>query len=325
MTGSVARRAVAIAVAVAVAHRVVAVVAVAAVTALIGGVSGLVAGCSDEAAGDADTAAVTDAVAAPSGTLSVLTYNVHGLPSMITGDDTTARIAQIAPRLDAFDIVGLQEDFIDSNHAVLAAAVTHTTKEHFDDVLPDRAYGSGITTFARFVSLASEGRHFSTCVGLLDHASDCLASKGFLMVRLQLALGVELDVYVTHLEAGGSDEDMAARVIQVDEILAAMAELSAGRALIFMGDTNLRFGDSAAEKALLEHIEAGASLSRVCAAVDCAEPDRIDRIYFRSSDAVTLTPTAWRVVPGFVDSEGVDLSDHMPIEATIAWAAALAP
>ena len=49
------------------------------------------------------------------GTFTALTYNVHGLPPEITGDDTTARIEAIASLFGEFDVVGIQEDFIDDN------------------------------------------------------------------------------------------------------------------------------------------------------------------------------------------------------------------
>ena len=54
------------------------------------------------------------------GTFSTLTYNVHGLPSQITGDDTTNRMEQIAPKLKEYDFISLQEDFDEDNHQILS-------------------------------------------------------------------------------------------------------------------------------------------------------------------------------------------------------------
>ena len=45
----------------------------------------------------------------------MLTYNIHGLPPEVTGDDTTGRIEQITPLLSDYDVVGLQEDWIEEN------------------------------------------------------------------------------------------------------------------------------------------------------------------------------------------------------------------
>ena len=68
------------------------------------------------------------------GELSFLTYNVHGLPPQITGDDTAARMVEIGPLLRPFDVVGLQEDFDDVNHGTLAAASDHLVQRRFADL-----------------------------------------------------------------------------------------------------------------------------------------------------------------------------------------------
>ena len=49
------------------------------------------------------------------GAFSVVTYNVQGLPDALTDSPrpTQDRMQDIAPLLDAYDVVGLQEDFMD--------------------------------------------------------------------------------------------------------------------------------------------------------------------------------------------------------------------
>ena len=172
------------------------------------------------------------------GTLTALTYNVHGLPPEITGDDTEARLLAIGPRLAGFDLVGLQEDFDDGRHEQLAADAGFPTNVRFNEALEDRFYGSGLDVLSVLEVVDYLHEHFDDCYGTLDNAGDCLASKGFQAVRLQLGAG-EVDVYNTHLEAGGGEEDDLARLNQIDQIVAAMNGWSAGRAVIFTGDTNL--------------------------------------------------------------------------------------
>jgi len=87
--------------------------------------------CAEKGADSADTGPTE-------GALRALTYNVHGLPPELTGDDTAARMAQIAPLLDGFDVVGLQEDFDDDNHATLAASSRHLSQVRFAEALEDR-------------------------------------------------------------------------------------------------------------------------------------------------------------------------------------------
>lgn len=254
-----------------------------------------------------------------SGELSFLSYNVHGLPPEITGDDTTGRIEQIGPLLDAFDIVGLQEDFIDENHALLAEASDHQTQRRFAEVVnEERIYGSGLAVFGILEELDYHHVHYETCHGVLDAASDCLASKGFQAVRLRLGEGASVDVYNTHLEAGGSGEDNAARAVHVDQLLDALGGWSAERSVVFLGDTNLHASDPD-DAPELERLLGEGGLTDSCEAVSCAEPDHIDRILFRDGEGVRWEAQAWANEPGFDDDEGVDLSDHPPISALLSW------
>jgi endonuclease/exonuclease/phosphatase family metal-dependent hydrolase len=260
----------------------------------------------------------------PSGEFSVLTYNVHGLPSSITGDDTTARMHLIAPLLGAFDVVGLQEDFIDSNHDILDAASEHPLRVRFSALYDaDRVYGSGLALWSPFTEVERQQRHFGSCHGLLDSSSDCFASKGFQALRQELAPGLEVDFYNTHLEAGGGDEDNAVRAGQVAMLVESLTGWSAGRAVVFTGDFNLH-GDDPQDIPLLDLLTSEAGLSDSCVEVGCPEPERIDRLLFRDSAAVLLEALSWNQEQGFTDAQGVDLSDHDALSARFAWSSASA-
>jgi endonuclease/exonuclease/phosphatase family metal-dependent hydrolase len=253
-----------------------------------------------------------------SGEFSALCYNVHGLPAVITNDDTAGRMTGIAPLLNSFDVVALQEDFMPENHAILESAATHAGKLWFDaKVDTTRVYGAGLTVFANPVELEHHDEHYTACNGVFDAKNDCLSSKGFQLVRLELASGVEVDVYNTHLDAGGSNGDDAAREAQVDQLLASLGSRSASRAVIVMGDTNLE-EDDPDEAPTLARLLADAGLSDACDAVGCAEPGRIERILFRGGDAVDLGVVSWTNEPAF-DNGGEPLSDHPAVSATFAW------
>ena len=253
------------------------------------------------------------------GSLSAITYNVHGLPPEITGDDTASRLVAIGPLLPPFDIVGLQEDFDDENHAALVASVDHPTQVRFAEALADRVYGSGLAVLSHLAEESHFQEHYEDCNGVLDSASDCLASKGFQVVRLELAPGATVDVYNTHLEAGGGTEDHAARTQHVQQLLDSLANRSADRAVIFLADTNLHASDALDAPLLTQLLEEG-GLVDSCAEVGCAEPDHIDRILIRNSTEVSLQVSGWEVRPEFVDGEGMDLSDHPAISAAMDWA-----
>lgn len=257
---------------------------------------------------------------ATTGEFTALTYNVHGLPEFITGDDTAGRIAQIAPLLADYPVIGLQEAFRDDDLATLTAGAPDTTAAAFTDPVDNtRAYGSGLAVFAALPGAGTYTEHFTDCFGTVDAASDCLASKGILAVRLLVGAGL-VDVYSIHLEAGGSDDDAAARTAQVEQIVAAMNGWSAGNAIIFLGDTNVDI-DDARERPQLERLLSGAGLEDACERLQCPEPNHIDRILFRSGEALALDAVDWRVAPEFVDASGAPLSDHPAIAGTFAWVA----
>ena len=101
------------------------------------------------------------------GSFSVLSYNVHGLPSVITGDDTPDRMLQIAPLLIEHDLIGLQEDFDDANHQALVADAPHAFQERFSAEVEDsRAYGSGLGVLSMMEIVQAEG--IEACLACMD-------------------------------------------------------------------------------------------------------------------------------------------------------------
>ncbi len=256
---------------------------------------------------------------AAQGDFSVLTYNVHGLPSSITGDDTSGRMELIAPLLGDFDVVGLQEDFIDENHDILDASSPHTLRVRFSELVEEeRIYGSGLALWSDFREVERRQVHYSSCHGLLESSSDCFASKGFQAIRQELVPGVEVDFYNTHLEAGGGDEDNAVRAEQVSMLLESLTSWSAGRAVVFTGDFNLH-GDDPEDIPQLDRLITEAALLDSCIEVDCAEPERIDRIFFRDGAGVALQAESWQQDMEFFDAAGVPLSDHDALWARLSW------
>ena len=172
---------------------------------------------------------------------------------------------------------------------------------------------------SRFDVVAAFETHYSTCFGRFDSASDCLASKGLQAIRIKIDDGVELDIYNTRLEAGNGTDDAEARGVQVSELLQALTAFSGDRALMVLGDTNLH-ENKPVDAAELRRLYDEGGLKDTCIELDCPEPNRIDRIYFRSGSAVEIQAIEWRVAPEFVDGEGMDLSDHDAIAARFRWA-----
>lgn len=253
------------------------------------------------------------------GRLSVLSYNVHGLPSFITGDDTPGRQRLISPLLEPFDVIGVQEDFTEDGHALLLGESSHASRARFADVLGERIYGSGLTFLARARVVLTATEHYRTFHGQLTAGNDGLASKGFQLLRLELAPGVEVDVYNSHLDAGNSQGDQQARAEQVAQLTDAMLRLSAGRAIVFVGDTNLHATRLDLDRETTARWLEATGLGCACAAVRSECCARIDRVLYRGGGGVELEAETWGVAPGFKDAQGVDLSDHEPIRVDLRW------
>lgn len=177
-------------------------------------------------------------------------------------------------------------------------------------------FGSGLTMIADPAVarvLAEQRMAFGMCEGYLGAAQDCFAEKGVLMVRLRLTNGAEIDVYDTHLEAGGGGADQDIRVKQLSMIADFMKRNSAGRAVVFGGDFNLDWKNKAHRQAMKTFLDA-TGLERV----DTGQGGRqIDYILVRSGSTATVSVRKAEVADGF-QHEGKPLSDHPPLAATLA-------
>ena len=259
------------------------------------------------------------------GDIRILTYNVHGLPSEITGDDTTSRIEQIATILSTsdYDIIGMQEEWIDSDHEILVENSGYSYVDRFDEKLDaSKVYGAGLATWSDLPITNSTHFFYPSCYGYIENASDCFASKGLQMTEIALSETISetstLHFYNTHLEAGNGTEDSDIRGEEIAQIISIINEHSADHPVVFVGDFNLSFSDSV-DNAQLQSLMQDANLTHACMAVDCPEADHIDQIFLRSSSEISLSVESWSRESQFVDADNVDLSDHPAISADLHW------
>lgn len=279
---------------------------------------------------------------AVAGTFTVLTYNVAGLPLGLSGSTPEVNNALISPRLNAFDLVVVQEDF--GFHEDLTSAIVHpfqTVKDTTDvqetiDLannlgIPPPELGDGLNTFS-FHSFDGFTRvTWNDCFGLLEDGSDCLAPKGFSFARHEVEPHLFIDVYNLHADASGDQDSLAARRANLRQLADFIVANSAGKALIVLGDTNSRYtrdGD------ILPEFVATTGVSDVwielvrggvvppvgprledCADFAAATCERVDKIFYRSSDEIELVALAHDVPSDWVDDAGVQLSDHEPVVA----------
>jgi hypothetical protein len=250
------------------------------------------------------------------GEFSMLTYNVAGLPATLTGRNPEVTIPLISPRLNAYDLVLVQEDFW--YHDLLTADTTHRHCSEPKVENPDVSdLGDGLNRFSRMSFDPMIRVTWRQCNGTVDCGADCMTDKGFSVARTYLANGVSLNVYNLHMDSDECDADFEVREMQRQQLVSDMATRSADEAVIVTGDTNLELNEPR-DVIILDQLLADTGLEIACRALSCAE-ETYDRIMFRSSPQLTLTPTSWSHPAEFVDSEGFDLSNHKPVMVDFSW------
>jgi endonuclease/exonuclease/phosphatase family metal-dependent hydrolase len=249
-----------------------------------------------------------------SGTFSVLTYNVAGLPEGLSGSHPLVYTSKISPGLNAFDMVLVQEDF--AYHKNLKSKADHA---YISEPGRAGALGDGLARFSNFPFGQVEHVPWKECYGTLRYNNDCLTRKGFSFATHEIAPEVFIHIYNLHMDAGESKGDMAAREAEMDQLIKWMTEKSNGKAVIIGGDWNLN-AKRERDMELLDRILTEENLRDSCRSLQCGE-ERIDRILFRGNDIISLKPVAYKVeTERFANKRGKQFSDHEAVSIVIEWA-----
>ena len=276
----------------------------------------------------------------PSGRFTALTYNVAGLPAGLSGSEPDVNTELISPLLNAYDLVLVQESWINPDppipglevfHEVLVSQVTHPYLSDpappplgSDPRRPEALVSDGLNRMSRFPFGELTRVMWDNCFGGADTsdggAADCLSQKGFSVATTTIAPGVEVDVYNLHGEAGNTPLDQQFRAADFEQLAEFIAVRSAGRAVIVGGDFNLNT-DRAVDRDVFDAFLAATGLTDVCGVLDCGEDaDRIDKFVYRSGGGVTIAPLTHRFErETFRRDDGEPLSDHDPLAVTFAW------
>ena len=273
------------------------------------------------------------AAAADSGTFSVLSYNVAGLPEGLSSAPTprdTATTA-IGGRLGPYDIVHVQEDF--NYHANLYAADSHPYRTPTSG---GAGIGSGLNTLSDIPYDTDDFERVGWNSCQYD-SGDCLTPKGFTFMRERLAEGVYVDFYNVHTNAGTNAGDLTARADNLSQLSAFIQSHSAGNAVVVMGDTNTRYtrsGDTIAEfaaangltDAWVQLVRGGSAPAKGSDALVCDESavtntcEVVDKVLYRGSRLVSLNATRYNNEHAdFLTGDGLMLSDHDPVTVDLSW------
>jgi endonuclease/exonuclease/phosphatase (EEP) superfamily protein YafD len=262
----------------------------------------------------------TPAAAADSGSFNVLTYNIAGLPLGLGDSDPETNTPLIGQRLGPYDIVNVQEDF--NYHASLYANDKHPYRTATSG---GAAFGDGLNTLSDHPFEDFQRVKWKDCTG-----TNCLTPKGFSLARVRLAEGVFVDLYNVHTNADSTDDALAARRANVEQLSDFIQANSAGNAVIVMGDTNTRYtrtgdnirtllSENGLTDAWVKLVKGGTPPAQGSDALVCdaAAPtdgcEVVDKVLYRGSELLTLTATRyandWKA---FLRSDGKHLSDHFP-------------
>lgn len=274
------------------------------------------------------------------GQFTALTYNVAGLPAALSGSEPDVNTALISPRLNHYDLVLVQESWINPDppvpgleffHEILVSQVTHPYLSEpappplgGDPRRPEALVADGLNRMSRFPFGQLTRTMWQNCFGGADTsdggAADCLSQKGFEFARTSVAPGVDIDVYNLHAEAGNTPLDQQYRRQDFEQLAEFMVTRSAGRAVIVGGDFNLR-PEGQPDGDVFAAFRAATGLMDVCEVVECGEDaNQIDRFLFRSGGGVTVQALSHRFERDrFRRDDGEPLSDHDPLAVTFAW------
>lgn len=210
------------------------------------------------------------AVAGPAATVSVLTYNVHGLPWPVA-EDRSASLSAIAAQLRAMrsagrqpGIVAVQEAFVPDAKAIGAAAGYRyvafgapADAAASPETSGDRRFvaagsmrygegvgkhvGSGLAIFSDYPILAVRRISYPVCAGY-----DCLANKGAMAALIAIpGVAGPVTVVDTHLNSNGATGVSEPRALyaymrQIDVLSDFVGSLSrTGGTMFVAGDFNV--------------------------------------------------------------------------------------
>jgi endonuclease/exonuclease/phosphatase family metal-dependent hydrolase len=235
----------------------------------------------------------------PGVTVEVMSFNTWGLPFPFSPGARRSRLAEASAFFGEqhADIVGLQELLGRSRSLIDHGPYT---------ALTGGALETGLALLSTLPLEHRQERLFAP-----ERRWDPLTHKGYLHGQTTLSNGVQLQVFVTHLEAGLAFE----RRQRAARRLAEAVEVSEGPAVV-MGDFNL--GGAARDRAIeqefsqLGWVDAGHGAGPTHRLLD----QRLDRIYLKDGADWCLSSRDFTVLG---PAQGADerWSDHRPVRATL--------
>ena len=190
---------------------------------------------------------------------------------------------------------------------------------------------------------------FNTSEGGLRDGANTSIKKGYRYYTANVN-GVDIDVFITHMDADGENSHTSSRNAQWTEMANAIKAKNNGRPKIFMGDTNSRWTRENIKTnfmdVLSEDYDVQDTWVEMCrngnydglvdesgygwGIVNDSDPSKfsayevVDKIFYlnpKAGNTYRLTPQSWKLELDYINSEGNQLGDHKPcvVDFTIAY------
>ena len=269
------------------------------------------------------------------GTLSLLSYNVSGIPIFgdtqgtqreLKGKDRMHKIGEILSNESGCDIVCVQEDF--NLHGYLA--------ESMEEAFPHQTFtsgglplGDGLNVFSAFPIYNVMRIPWLTVYGVLSGSADRLAEKGILTTVVELEEGVYIDLYVIHTDAGIDFASVNARRDNFRQLKTLIQNRTEERAAIIIGDYNTKYIRNQSDDVYANLIEP-LGLTDVWAELynngdvtyedgkdwDPSLPESIDKVMFLNGGGVEFSPENLEYIE-FTNDKGETYTDHVSTKAVL--------
>ena len=178
-------------------------------------------------------------------TIRVINYNIHGLPPIFTKDKNSNRVKSIFENVSKkYDLILFQENWVYQNllsdyfhdYKIIIGNETKFIKKNN----PKRSTGLNILANSSIKIKEYKQSLFNTCSGWFKNGNDCFASKGFMYSKLELN-GHRLNLFLTHLDAGYSLDDIIAREQQISRLEKEINKINMNEPIIICGDFNINY------------------------------------------------------------------------------------
>jgi len=227
---------------------------------------------------------------------SLASYNIHGLPMIMTFDETYKRMKEISEVMNTqnVDVINFQEDWTTHGNNIL---ISNLEKYSWNQRLTEfthtySIFGSGLLQMSKNIPVNSSQIVYTDRYGY----DDMWANKGFQIMRLG-----NIDIYNTHMDAGKTSGDSQAREKEINQLIEYATTWSHGRAIIIGGDTNLHASDVDSYDTLINSLNL----------TEITNQSHIDKFLYRNSTDTQLIPINVTIV------ENSTLSDHSMIYLNI--------